>query len=147
MQKVVILILALLVSATSVAAQEAHPVGVVKTVSGEAFIQREGQLIVARPGASLSLGDVLSTGPAGSIGIILRDDTVLSLGPSSQTGIEKFVYEPAQGNFAMVLRVSRGLIDYLSGKISKLKPGAVRIETPVATLGIRGTHLLARIEP
>ena len=92
-------------------------------------------------------GDVLSTGATGSLGIILRDDTVLSLGPSSQTGIEQFAYEPAQGNLGMVLRVTRGVIEYLSGKISKLAPGAVRIETPSATLGIRGTHLLARIEP
>jgi hypothetical protein len=93
------------------------------------------------------LGDLLSTGATGTLGVILRDDTVISLGPSSQTRIERFAYDPAQGNLGMVLRVSRGLIEYLSGKISKLAPGSVRIETPVATLGIRGTHLLARIEP
>ena len=93
------------------------------------------------------LGDQLVTGPKGAMGVILRDDTVLSLGPSSHTRIEKFAFDPAQGKLGMVLRVTRGVIEYLSGKISKLAPGSVRIETPVATLGIRGTHLLARIEP
>ena len=47
----------------------------------------------------------------------------------------------------MVIRVSQGIISYISGMISKLAPGSVRIETPVATLGIRGTSLLARIAP
>jgi hypothetical protein len=92
-------------------------------------------------------GDVLTTGSNGAMGVVLRDDTILSLGPSSQTSIERFAFDPAEGKLGMVLRVSRGVIEYLSGRISKLSPGSVHIETPVATLGIRGTHLVARIEP
>jgi hypothetical protein len=147
MRIVALVLYALVASAGFAAAQDVRPIGMVKSATGEAFISREGHRSAATPGFPLMRGDVLYTGATGSLGIILRDDTVLSLGPSSQTGIEQFSYEPAQGNLGMVLRVTRGVIEYLSGKISKLAPGAVRIETPVATLGIRGTHLLARIEP
>jgi hypothetical protein len=143
----VLLLLLCFLGAGAAASAEDRPVGLVKTASGEAVILRDGQRLVAVPGTSLRLGDQLVTGASGRLGVILRDDTVLSLGPLSQTAIERFVFDPAQGAFGMVLRISRGLVEYLSGKISKLSPGAVRIETPVATLGIRGTHLLARVEP
>jgi hypothetical protein len=148
MMRILILILCtLLASATIAASQDDRPIGLVKTASGDVSILRNGRSMAALPGTGLALGDVLSTGTTGALGIILRDDTVISLGPSTETGIEQFAFEPAEHNLGMVLRVTRGLIEYLSGRISKLAPGSVRIETPVATLGIRGTHLIARIVP
>jgi hypothetical protein len=142
-----LIICALLASAAIAAAQDDRPIGMVKTASGEVFILREGRRIAALPGHQLFLGDAISTGATGALGVILRDDTVISLGPLTDTRIEQFAFEPAEQKFGMVLRVTRGLIEYLSGRISKLAPGSVRIETPVATLGIRGTHLVARIVP
>ena len=147
MRILVLIICALLTSATMAPAQDDRPIGLVKTAYGEVFILRDGRRMVALPGSGLVLGDVLSTGATGALGVILRDDTVLSLGPSTETRIEQFAFEPAEQKLGMVLRVSRGLISYISGKISKLSPGSVRIETPVATLGIRGTRLVARIVP
>ena len=147
MRITLLIICALLLCANFAAAEDARPIGLVKTASGEAFILRDGRRLAAHPGLDLMLGDQLSTGRKGALGVILRDDTVISLGPATQTRLEQFAFDPAQGHLALVLRVTRGLIEYLSGKISKLAPGSVRIETPVATLGIRGTHLLARIEP
>ena len=81
------------------------------------------------------------------MGVILRDDTILSLGPSTETRIEQFAFESAGQKPGMVLRVARGVIGYLSGRIAKLAPGSVRLETPVATLGVRGTYLVARVVP
>jgi hypothetical protein len=147
MRITVVMICALLTSATLAAAEDDRPVGLVKTVSGEAFILREGRRLPALPGSGLVLGDVLSTGATGSLAVILRDDTALSLGPSTETRIEQFAFNPAEQKLGMVLRVTRGLFAYLSGRISRLAPGSVRIETPVATLGVRGTHLVARIVP
>lgn len=141
------IICTLLASATISAAQSDRSVGVVKTASGEVFIVRNGQRMAVVPGQQLILGDALSTGTSGAAGVILRDDTVLSLGPASETRLEQFAFEPAEQKLGMVLRVTKGLIAYVSGKISKLSPGSVRIETPVATLGIRGTRLVARIVP
>jgi hypothetical protein len=147
MRILILILFALLTSATMATAQDARSIGIVKTAHGDAFILREGQRMAALPGSGLVLGDVLSTGAGGALGVILRDDTVLSLGPSTETRIEQFAFESADQKPGMVLRVTRGLIGYISGKISKLAPGSVRIETPVATLGIRGTRLVARIVP
>lgn len=143
----ILIICALLASAVVVAAQDDRQIGLVKTAQGEVFILRNGVRISAHPGSGLVLGDVLSTGTTGSLGVLLQDDTILSLGPSTETRIEQFVFEPAKQKLGMLLRVSRGLIAYVSGRISKLSPDSVRIETPVATLGIRGTCLVARIAP
>jgi len=147
MRITVMLMCALLASATIAAAQDERPIGLVKTASGEVFILRECRRTAALPGSGLVLGDVLSTGATGALGVVLRDNTVLSLGPSTETRIEQFAFEPAEHKLGMVLRVTRGLIAYISGRISRLAPGSVRIETPVATLGVRGTHLVARIVP
>jgi len=148
MRILALLVCALLASVSIAAAQEDHrPIGLVKTTNGEAFIIRDGRRISALPGYLLAQGDALSTGTTGSLGVILRDDTMLTLGPSTDTRIEQFAFDPAQRRLGMVIRVSQGIISYISGMISKLAPGSVRIETPVATLGIRGTYLLARIAP
>ncbi|GFO66687.1 hypothetical protein GMLC_02660 [Geomonas limicola] len=147
MRTIFLLLIALLASTGLLQAADRPHVGLVKSADGEAFIIRDGQRLGATPGAGLREGDVLMTGAQGSLGVILSDDTLLSLGSSSRISIERFTFDPARGAFAMVLRLSRGLIEYLSGKISKLSPGSVHIETPVATLGIRGTHLIARVEP
>ena len=106
---------------------------------------REEKSLAAQPGLLLLQGDVLRTGSPGTLGVILRDDTTLSLGSQSEVRLVEFVFEPAEGKLGMVLRVSRGAISYVSGRIAKLAPEAARIETPVATLGIRGTRLAARI--
>lgn len=147
MRITVLIICTLLASATISAAQDNRPVGLVKTVSGEVSILRDGRRMAVLPGQQLVLGDVLSTGARGAVGVILRDDTVMSLGPSTETGLEQFAFEPAEQKLGMVLRVTKGLISYVSGRISKLAPGSVRIETPVATLGVRGTRFVARIVP
>jgi hypothetical protein len=129
------------------AGEEGRPVGVIKTATGEALVLRAGHRIAARPGQQLAMGDTLATGATGAMGAILRDDTLLTIGPSTEIRIEQFAFEPAEGKLAVVVRVARGIIDYVSGRIAKLAPGAARLETPVATLGVRGTHLVARIVP
>jgi hypothetical protein len=147
MRVLILILCALLASATMTAAQDARSIGLVKIVQGDAFILRDGRRMAAQSGSGLVLGDVLSTGATGAMGVMLRDDTVLSLGPSTETRLEQFTFESSEQKPGMVMRVTRGLIGYISGRISKLAPGSVRIETPVATLGIRGTRLIARIVP
>ncbi len=144
----VLLFCTLLATALTVQAEDLRrPIGLVKSTTGEASILRDGRQVAAQPGYPLLQGDVLLTGPKGTMGVILRDDTILSLGSSTETRLEQFAFEPAEHKLGMVVRVAKGLIGYLSGRISKLAPGSVRLETPVATLGVRGTYLYARIVP
>jgi len=148
MLRIPVLMLCALLAATAVKAEdESRSIGFVKTTTGDAAILRDGRRLAAQPGNQLVQGDVLTTGATGAMGVVLRDDTIMSLGPSTETRIEQFVFESAGQKPGMVVRVARGIVGYLSGRIAKLSPGAVRIETPVATLGVRGTYLAARVIP
>ncbi|MDF1556202.1 MAG: FecR family protein [Deferrisomatales bacterium] len=122
-------------------------VGSVKTAEGACFVVRGGTQFPVSAGERLFLSDTLRTGGDGRLGAILRDDTTLSLGPDTELRVECFAFEPARGELEMVLRMLKGMASYISGQIAKLAPDAVRFETPVATVGVRGTRFLARVTP
>ena len=133
-------------SATPVLAQSAAA-GRIKTVSGAAFILRDKTEIPAKPGQVVFEADSLRTGADGSVGVTLKDDTRLALGPSSEIRLERFAYAPGSESLGMVLRFVRGVTAYVSGRLAKLAPDSIRLETPSAIVGVRGTTLAIRVQP
>jgi hypothetical protein len=77
---------------------------------------------------------------------VFSDETLLSLGPESLVVVDQYVFAPRQGKFSIVLKMLRGTAAYLSGLISKLTPEAAHFETPSASIGIRGTHFVVKVE-
>ena len=134
---------ALLLSAPAFGATEF--IGSVKNVRGQAGIVREGRRTPAEPGLKLLPGDVLETGADGSLGLILRDNSLLSLGPSSRVAIEEFLFVPAEKKLGLTARILRGTLAYVSGLIGRLAPESTTFVTPVATIGVRGTHFAVRV--
>jgi hypothetical protein len=134
-------------SVTPVMAQQPAPAGHVKTVSGSAFIVRQNATIVAKAGAPIFATDALRTGADGALGVTLKDDTRLSLGPASEVRIERYVYAPSEGGLGMVLKFLRGAAVYVSGRMAKLAPDSIRLETPSAIVGVRGTTVAVRVDP
>lgn len=134
-------------AATPVLAQRAPEAGRVKVTSGAAFVVRGGTAIPAKPGQLVFAADSLKTGPDGTIGVTLKDETRLSLGPASEVRLERFVYAPAEGGLGMVLKFVRGAAAYVSGRIAKLAPDSIRLETPAAIVGVRGTSLAILVQP
>lgn len=128
------------------AQQEATPAGRIKTVSGTAFIVRNNAAIPAQAGQVVYEADALRTGADGKIGVTLKDDTRLALGPASEVRLERFAYSPGTESLGMVLKFVRGVTAYVSGRLAKLAPDSVRLETPSAIVGVRGTTLAIRVE-
>jgi hypothetical protein len=135
----------LLAGVAPVSAQTAMPAGHVKTVSGTAYIVRQHGATVAKLGDAVFATDILRTAD-GSLGVTLRDDTRVSLGPNSEMKVERYVYAPGEGGLGMVLKFMRGAAVYVSGRIAKLAPDAVRLETPAAIVGVRGTTVAIKVE-
>jgi len=133
----------LIFSSTAVASSDI-PVGTIKTVTGTASIVRVQKVVPVKTGDRILEGDTLRTGTDGSLGTVLKDDTFISLGPNSELVVSEFLFVPAEGKFSIVTRMLRGTVAYLSGAIAKLSPQSVRFETPVASVGIRGTKFLVR---
>jgi hypothetical protein len=141
-------VLALALAAAAPAlAQEHSPAGRIKVVSGSAFILRGSETIAARPGDAVFAADALRTGEGGSVGVTLKDDTRLSLGSNSEVRLDRYVYAPGSEGVGMVLKFVRGVAAYVSGRMARLAPDSVRLETPAAIVGIRGTTLALSVEP
>jgi hypothetical protein len=121
-------------------------IAIVKKLSGMATVVRQGHTISATIGLEIWENDTMRTGPDGSIGIIFNDDTFLSLGPGSILVIDEFVFAPKQGNFSIVITMLKGTAAYLSGLISKFAPESAHFKTPTASIGIRGTKFVAKVE-
>ena len=136
-----------LAAATPALAQQPAPAGHVKIASGSAFIVRDQATVPARPGAAVFATDALRTGADGTVGVTLRDDTRLSIGPSSEVRLERYVFSPGEDAFGMVLNFVRGVAAYVSGRMAKLAPDSIRLETPAAIVGVRGTTVAVRVDP
>jgi hypothetical protein len=143
-------LLGLLFAVPLAATAHADPaaVGYVKTLSGTATLTSTGD-DVGRPisiAMPLHEHDRVETGRDGQIGITFCDDTRITLGPNSRVDLAHFVFKPVDKNYGFVLRLAYGTMQYLSGLTAKLAPDAMSIETPGATIAVRGTRLLIRAE-
>jgi hypothetical protein len=145
--RVVAVAMALALALLASIASAASSIGLVKVTEGVATVTRGDATLQARPGFPLQEGDVLRTGADGRMGVVLRDETKLSLGPESEIQLDRFAFAPAEGRLALGAKIARGVVAFVSGSIAKLSNDAVRIETPVAILGVRGTQFLAKVEP
>jgi len=126
-----------------VAVEAADDIGRVKTVKGTVYIDREGRRELALVGAGVRQADTLVTGPDGAVGITLADDTLLSAGPNSILALERFVYEVNQPA-SLEAALTKGTLAVVSGRIAKQGPDAMRVKTPAAILGVRGTEFVVR---
>lgn len=131
----VLAFLALMIGAASAAEPEA--VGAVARLQAKATATRDG---VSRPLGSaqpIFLGDVLRTGPDARLELRLADASVLTLGENAELAVEDFSNEMLDSR--MRFRVA-GAFRFISGIIPRRNRDGVKIATPHATIGIRGTE-------
>ena len=118
------------VSATgSVTIEHVNAVVVQASVPSQA-----GQTKVGDP---VYLGDVVTTGADGRVNINFADDTSFNLSSNAKMTLDEFVYDPNGKSNSTVFNLSKGAFTFVAGKIAK--SGDMKVETPVATMGIRGT--------
>ena len=118
----------------------------IKTVAGQAEIVRSGARIVARVGDLLYEKDTIETGPDGSIGITFIDNTVMSSGPDSQIVLEDYKFNSSNFKGSMLAYMNRGTVSMISGDIARSSPGAMKVKTPTAILGVRGTRFVIEVK-
>lgn len=141
----ILCIIWVLIFCSTAVASSSAPIGTIKTVTGSVSIVRQQKILPVTTGDKIFEGDTLRTGTDGALGTILKDDTFISLGPNSELVISEFLFVPAEGKFSIITRMLKGTAAYLSGVIAKLSPQSVRFETPVASVGIRGTKFLVNV--
>lgn len=120
-------------------------IGSVKTVAGSAHIVSGDSRRQAVVGAPVFLNDVLETGADGSLGVTLKDETMISVGPETEIHLDDFAFAPEQKKYSLVTRITRGTLFYVSGLIAKLSPKSAVVVTPSGTIGVRGTRFVVKV--
>jgi hypothetical protein len=123
----------------------AEDVGQIKVAKGQVSVDRGGRALPAQVGMGLAAADVVKTGADGSVGITMRDNSLLSAGPNSVLSLDRFEFEPTthQGRFDSGLQ--RGTLAVVSGRIAQQSPQAMTVRTPSAVLGVRGTDFVVSV--
>jgi hypothetical protein len=140
----IILTLALTLTIGVLQAGAAENAGQIKVSKGVVQIERSGQRMPAPVGSVVEQGDLVITGADGSVGITFRDNSLLSVGPDSVLSIERFVFDSTTHQGAFESSLKQGTLAVVSGKLAKQSPEAMKVRTPAAILGVRGTEFLVR---
>lgn len=100
--------------------------------------QGEANLHPAVLRASVHLGDAVVSGDQSALQLLLLDQSVFTVGANASVTIDKFVYDPNRGASDIAASVAKGAFRFMSGR-SLSGFGHNAINTPVATIGVRGT--------
>lgn len=136
---------AILAAGLTVSAHAAD-IGQIKVATGQVAVERGGQILPGTVGLRLQRSDVIRTGVDGSIGVTMSDNSLLSAGPNSVLSLDVYSFDTTthQGRFETSLR--KGSLAVSSGSIAKQSPDAMKVRTPAAILGVRGTDFVVSVD-
>ena len=137
--------LLLLIGALVAALSHAADAGRVKVVKGTAQIERDGKATPASVGMPVRVGDTIRTEADGSIGVTFQDDSLLSMGPNSVLSVDRFVFDNTTHKGEFDTSLKRGTLTAVSGKLVKEQPESMRVRTPAAVMGVRGTEFAVKV--
>jgi len=123
----------------------ANESGIVKTVRGQVRIERGAASLEAKVGDPVQEKDRVVVQAGSSIGISMNDETLLSLGPNSAMVIDRYTYNPVTREGQVETSILKGTLRFVTGLIGRLHPSAIKVQTPTATMGIRGTEFIVEV--
>lgn len=138
--------LVILAVATFAATSYADDVGQIKNLRGTVHVERDGQKLPAASGMGVRQSDVLVTGADGSVGVTFLDNSLLSIGPGSALAIDRYSFDSTTHDGHFDASLKRGTLAVVSGRIVKRSPEAMRVRTPSAIMGVRGTEFAVKVE-
>ena len=97
-------------------------------------------------GSKIFLGDEIEVASGGRMQIMLLDETVFTLGSGAKLTIDEFVYDPAAQSGSMTTQITKGAFRFVSGKLAKSSPEAMKVRLPSASISIRGTQVAGIVD-
>ena len=136
------------ISAALVAAGPAlaSDVGQVKTAKGTVHVERDGKRLPASVGMPIRQSDALVTGADGSVGVTFSDNSLLSTGPNSVLVVDRYSFDSTTHAGRFEASLKKGTLAVVSGKMVKQSPDAMKVRTPAAIMGVRGTEFVVQVE-
>jgi hypothetical protein len=123
----------------------AADIGQIKVAKGTVTLERAGTSIPAAVGTRLQSSDVVKTGSDGSVGITMTDNSLLSAGPNSVLALDRYEFDEVTSEGHFDASLGKGTLAVVSGRLAKQSRDAMKIRTPAAVLGVRGTELLVSV--
>jgi hypothetical protein len=126
----------------------AAPIGKILKTTGAVFVEHTGAVIVqaslppnglgqAKVGDRIFQGDIIKTGPDSTANIAFADGTSFNISQNAQMELNEFVYSPNGKSNSTVYNLTKGAFTFIAGEVAHT--GSMKVETPLATMGIRGT--------
>ena len=116
--------------------------GTVKTLLGSAYVQRGSERVPVAKEMPLYSKDVIVTASSAFVGIVLSDGTKITAGANANLNLANYEFNEDTKKGAMKVNVTKGVIQVASGVLGKTSRENVQFNTPVATIGIRGTNFI-----
>lgn len=138
----------LLLSASLASAQtaktpvDATRMGSFKQVQGEIQWGHEPGRATPAPGDALRQGDRVRTGQTGGASIVLKDGTVLTMGPNTTVDLSQFQFDSTTQSGNFVLDLLQGSVRVVTGLLAKANPERFKVRTPTSVVGVRGTDFI-----
>lgn len=121
-------------------------IGNIMALRGKAEIHRmNNTTIIATSGMQLQKGDTIITKSQSRAQVILKDDTIITIGANSSFSFDNFLFDGTKKS-TVNMHMSRGFFRSVTGKIGKLAPERFKVKTSSATIGIRGTDFSVRLQ-
>ncbi len=138
----------LALSAPSFAQAQNAKIGVNSAVKGDVTVQSgEMEALQAVVSEPIFLGDNVNSAKSSTLQILLMDETTFTVGPSCELTIDKFVYNPNSNSNSMSAKVKNGAFRFMSGNVSRSQNSTVEIDSPIASMGVRGTIVEGAVGP
>jgi len=130
------------------ATPDTNPIGKVLTITGTARIDHSAAITVganlptngigeAKVGDFVYRGDIIQTGSDGAMSITLADGSAFNVSNNAKMEVNDFVYDPNGHSNSSLLSLTKGTFTFIAGNIAHT--GSMKVDTPVGTMGIRGT--------
>jgi hypothetical protein len=128
--------------------QAAVKAGVSAAVRGDVRLAALRQPVARRvaSGEGIFLGDHVTSAAESGMQILLLDQTVFTLGPQADMVIDNFVYDPSSGSGKLAATITKGAFRFVTGRVAANNPSDMEVQTPAATIGIRGTIVAGRVD-
>jgi len=135
------------VSAPAVARGIEAPIGKIQTVTGSVTVEHATAVVLqanlaggagqAKVGDFVYRNDIIQTGADGKAGLTFTDGTAFNISSNARMELSEFVYDPKSASNSTLFSLSKGSFTFVAGNVAKT--GTMKVETPVGTMGIRGT--------
>jgi hypothetical protein len=122
-------------------------IGQAAVVRGQVQVERDGNTLPLKARDSVYQDDRILTGGKAKVQIIFVDDTIFTIGREAEILLDKYVYDPATHNGESEVEAKKGTFKFVTGKIAKKDPKQVKVKTPFATIGVRGSGGVIGVEP